>query len=75
MTSAASLRTRLVSDAVVSAYIHEISTPAGARVAAEPDARAERLTRRVHRRRRDLGEGADRLGRTGRRAGVAHSRC
>ena len=50
-------------------------TPGQAEPAPAPAARAERLTRRAHRRRRDRGEGADRLGRTGRRAGVAHSRC
>jgi hypothetical protein len=60
MTPAESRRIRLVSDAVVASYIHDISTRTGSGVAPEPErrhgARADRLghTRRAHRRREDL---------------------
>jgi hypothetical protein len=57
MTPADSRRIRLVSDAVVAAYIHEISTRTGSRAtpARRHGARADRLahTRRALRRRDD----------------------
>jgi hypothetical protein len=63
MTLADSRRIRLVSDAVVSAYIRDISTRAGSGDAPEPasthGARADRLAhpRRALRRRQDLAHG------------------
>ena len=63
MTPADSRRIRLVSDAVVSAYIRDISTHTGSGDAPEPagthGARADRLSlpRRAPRRRQDLAHG------------------
>ena len=73
MTTAHALRIRRVSDAVVSAYLREISTPAATSDAPEParvrDARVDRPTssRRALRRRRDLAD-ARRAGHAARRA-------
>jgi hypothetical protein len=60
MTPAASRRTRLISDAVVASYIHDISARTGSGSTPAPTrrhgARADRLahTRRALRRREDL---------------------